>query len=162
MKWTINKHKNWEMENACLLIMCGGDSLEEDFSFGRIYVSVDPSCPSSQPFVISYQTVHILVQFTSFFHVIPSIKINWISPIILENLKRISSLIKKKMMGKIKKKKNRTVESFRCGSTNATCWKSRRPFLAMLSHFRWNPASKPDPHFVSPSQLGMWCDTVAI
>lgn len=55
-----------------LLVMGGRDPLEENFGFGRVNISVDPSGPCGHAFVVSNKTVHVFVQFIPLLHVVPS------------------------------------------------------------------------------------------
>ena len=55
-----------------LLIMGRRNALEKDFGLGRINVLVNPSGPSSQPFIKCHQTVHIFHQPGPILHIVPS------------------------------------------------------------------------------------------
>lgn len=54
-----------------LLIMSGGDSLENDPGFTGINIHVHPPSPGGQPLIKCLQTVHIFLHCISYLHIIP-------------------------------------------------------------------------------------------
>jgi len=54
-----------------LLVMSGRNALEENSSFGRIDVLINPSSPSTESFVESVKTVHVSHQRRPISNIIP-------------------------------------------------------------------------------------------
>lgn len=69
--WSDWLTKNNKKIIGSILIMDWGNALEEYFGFRRVNIAINPSRPCCHPFIISHESIHIFVSFSSFTYVIP-------------------------------------------------------------------------------------------
>lgn len=122
--------------------------LEEDFSFPRIHIGVNPSGPSGQTLLKCNQSIHVLEILATFLYVIPSAT---------KTRRRHPVLFFSYNNNIIKLNKNvwdfsfiLTAEIVLCGSTNAMYWKSTCPCPSMHYQQPLSPVSWLAQFFLSP------------